>query len=168
MATPSLETPRHATKREPTTASAEAILAAVDRLPGVHKSKLCTLAGIGWGNLTHHLHRLERSGLVRQVNILGRTRVCTLEFFLKVNKRRILVDPDARTILKKAEADGLVRPRQLQASLGIDERRLRKLLRMLVQDGILVRAGGYHPVYLCGDSSAQSTPKRQPVTASRA
>ncbi len=45
-------------------ASRDQLLAIIRERRGVHKSELMRLAGKGWGNVGHHLLRLEDQGLV--------------------------------------------------------------------------------------------------------
>lgn len=116
--------------------------------PGVNKTELAHLTGLSWGSVGHHLHMLERDGVIRLVRV-GRTVHATpTEFADRLRRTPILICPDARRVLGALLTQPFSRgTTDLGRLLGMTRKQARRHVYELVRAGLVEGDGSYHPSY---------------------
>lgn len=127
--------------REPTTRlldqpTRRRILDTIKAKPGIKISNVCKETGAGWGTVKHHLHLLEKSGLVVSSS-LGRDRLLFTADTPDDERR-------AQEALRQGRAESLAaaiaqKPGASQKQLCADVRMTRKIIRRYVE--VLSEAG---------------------------
>ena len=124
------------------------ILALVQADPGIHKSDLCRMAGLSWGSVSHHLNAMVRQGMVR-LHTVGKK---TLVFPPEIDEGEwsalcAMRDARAVAVVDALRSHRRARLGELQASVGIDAKTLRRLLQRLESAAIVQKHGYARPQF---------------------
>lgn len=128
--------PREARSRLLDQPTRRRILDTIKANPGIKISHVCKETGAGWGTVKHHLHLLEKNGLVVSRS-LGRDRLLFTADIPDAEQR-------AQEALRQGRAESLAtaiatNPGASQKELCADVRMTRKIIRRYVE--LLTRAG---------------------------
>lgn len=129
------------------------IAAAIEAQPGIHKGALARAAGLSWGTVDYHLHRLVRSGRIKVLKTGGKTRFYS---FPLVEADPVWeLDHEARLVAKALHEFGLLGPLDLARRLGMGRRIVRNCLARLEQADLVSASAQYHVRYRLNSAAAQ-------------
>lgn len=116
---------------------------AVRENPGIHKSELCRVTGLGWGTVGYQLGRLRASGRISGLSVNGRFVVFPSTIQLSDGLAiQALRRPPARIAL--TELQGAPRGLTELAKEGdVSRKVMRRHLRSLVDAGLVTRGEGH-------------------------
>jgi DNA-binding transcriptional ArsR family regulator len=128
--------------------SRQMILEAVLSHPGINRSQVCRLTGLGWGNVAHHVRTMKRDGEL-QVMRIGRaehhfapeTRVHVLPILA------VLAEDGPLEVLASMQPRAGHRIQELAEALGQSRKTVRRHLRALTSLGLVTESRHYRPLY---------------------
>jgi predicted transcriptional regulator len=126
----------------------ERLFALIEREPGLHKTALCAATGLAWGTVDYHLRLLSRAGRVTMARVGRETRCFPGQ--LAPQHESLLATltsgPSARIALALRHMPGQG-VGALSERLGLSSKVVRRHLLLLVDRGLLERAGFHRPRY---------------------
>ena len=143
------------------------MLSAIARNPGIHKSELRRLLGLGWGTVAYHIHALQGKG---RIKVLSQGREVRL-FPTGVSPQQMAWlcasrNPVHASILDRLAQKPGVRASELGATLGISANNVRRHLGAMGESGIVGWKGTHGRRYYLTDP--QATPVAAPPALPRA
>lgn len=138
----------HAARRRDGEATRGQIVRVVTEDPGIHKSELCRTLRLAWGTISHHLHVLEKKGLVQSVTSGRNVHVFPPDVPSQHLPWLAMVRDDAGALIVEALAE---RPEaqvtDLTGRLGLSRKVVRRHLLALDEAGLVVRDGRHRAHY---------------------
>lgn len=129
--------------------------------PGLSKSELARLAGLGWGTVVYHLDRLSEKGQVEFHEDRGRVRVFPAGLPDQEQRWLSALNDDLSThIIREIKQEQAARTYRLAASLGTSRKVIRRHLANLEEAGV-VRRDARNPMKYRLQPSAKGYLKRQ-------
>lgn len=128
--------------------SRDRLLQLIQHRPGLNKSALCAATGLAWGTVDYHLRMLARSGLVSS-EVEGRvTRLFPAASNVRHQRLLLLLSeaPASRIASLLRQQPGL-RNGSLSQSLALSPKVVRRHLRRLVREGLVLQQGMHRPEY---------------------
>jgi DNA-binding transcriptional ArsR family regulator len=120
---------------------------ALRQKPGMNKSQLGRTVGLSWATTSYHLRVLQKRGAV--LISYGRRRgLQCYPIGIPPSYRNwmaTLQDPSSLRVLQAIGRDGALHLFELRARVPLSERALRRKLRRLEGDSLVVRQGLYRP-----------------------
>ena len=154
------------------------MLSAIARNPGIHKSELRRLLGLGWGTVAYHIHSLQGKG---RIKVLSQGREVRL-FPTGVSPHQMAWlcaarNPVHASILDRLAQKPGVRASELGAALGISANNVRRHLGAMGESGIVGWQGTHGRRYFLTDPQSpvagmapappRAAPAPQPSAPSR-
>lgn len=140
------------------------ILALIHQSGGIHRSAIVRSTGLSWSTVYHHVSKLSRMRLVREIKYGSRKYVAPASTFEEALATPSLLLSDSARILGVVRVMGAVGPTVLGRELNLSSKTIRRRLESLVRDGLLESDTGYHPRYrLPSGQSVVAVVTREPV-----
>lgn len=145
------------------------ILDVIRAEPGIDRSTIMRRADVAWSTVGHHLHALQKDGLIDIVTIGRNLRAAPRGFTRRIDPYPELLAPLARQVLTILNEVAMGRgPSQISRLAGSTPRRVQAQLAVLGTAGLVTSDAAYHPSFRLTELGADVARHVLPATEGEA